>query len=121
MELEEHRLGTSKTVGIYLDNGLWWFWGCSYRYFSSNIATNPIKEEIRNGLKLEITDNLALSGYNVPLCLFNFISSLVLFIMGSFSFYRICKDNGKDDKSERPIEVIKFSFVKKKSESYDWS
>ena len=57
-------------------------------YPTTNIAPNPLDPSLTEGLTMVITDNLALFGHNLPLCIFSFVSSGVLFGMGCYSCWK---------------------------------
>ena len=42
--------------------------------------------KFRRGLGVEMSDGGSLGGYNLPLCIYNFIYAVVLFLVGGLSF-----------------------------------
>ncbi len=62
----------------------------------NNTAKNKLKSKFKQGLKLTISDNLALSGYNIPLCAINFLWAVAVFVLGCVSFWIIGKNRSEN-------------------------
>ena len=45
-----------------------------------------MSSKFRRGLSVELGDGGSLGGYNLPLCIYNFIYAVVLFLVGVLSF-----------------------------------
>lgn len=60
--------------------------------FFINSAKNKLQTQLKEGLKIQFTDNMALGGNNLPLCVFNFIWAVATFLFGCLSFWVISKN-----------------------------
>lgn len=56
-------------------------------YTVDNPATNPMTDSFKSDLSLVLTDNKALSGLNLPSCIFYFVAAILQFALGCFSFW----------------------------------
>lgn len=89
-------------------------------YSRHNLANNPLHSDIRHGLRLELTDNGALGGRNLSLCITNLIWSLLAFLMACVSFYSKCYQvqipHEKID--SQTMSILRYTFMQSVAESY---